>query len=113
MHTQEQCYRYMTIDMGNLILAVTGVVNMLEKMDYFYIMHQIQHLEKGMCFSLRLVHLENILGQLAVLLINGDEIIVTTKNSRYLFKMDDSLFSDMEIEYLIRNAELYFGSKIR
>ena len=45
--------------------------------------------------------------------INGDEIIVTTKNSRYHFKIDDSLFSDMEIEYLIRNAELYFGSKIR
>ena len=36
--------------------------------------------------------------------INGDEIIVTTKNSRYHFKIDDSLFSDMEIEYLIRNC---------
>ncbi|WP_270368200.1 hypothetical protein [Eubacterium ramulus] len=39
------------------------------KVDYFYIMHQIQHLEKDMCFSLLLVHLENILGQPAVLLI--------------------------------------------
>ena len=35
------------------------------------------------------------------------------RTARGVVDINDSLFSDMEIEYLIRNAELYFGSKIR
>ena len=44
--------------------------------------------------------------------IDGDEIIVTTKNSRYHFKMDDSLFSDTEIDFHFYKAVTEFNAGI-